>query len=32
MSKGRIRIEDDAYHGSKGHDAYLPRGLSTYLQ
>tara|TARA_B100000676_G_scaffold123709_1_gene123341 strand:- start:112 stop:588 length:477 start_codon:yes stop_codon:yes gene_type:complete len=32
MSKGRILIEDDAYHGSKGHGAYLPRGLSTYLQ
>ena len=32
MSKGQILIEDDAYHGSKGHGSYLPRGLSTYLQ
>ena len=32
MSKGRILIEDGAYHGQKGHGAYLRRGLSTYLQ
>jgi len=32
MSKGRILISDDAYHGEKGHGVYLRRGLSTYLQ
>ena len=32
MSKGRVLIEDDTYHGEKGHGAYLRRGLSTYLQ
>ena len=29
---GRVLIEDDTYHGEKGHGAYLRRGLSTYLQ
>ena len=32
MSKGRILISDDTYHGEKGHGVYLRRGLSTYLQ
>ena len=32
MSKGRILISGDAYHGEKGHGVYLRRGLSTYLQ
>ena len=32
MSKGRILISDNAYHGEKGHGVYLRRGLSTYLQ
>ncbi|HJP15519.1 MAG TPA: dihydropyrimidinase [Acidimicrobiales bacterium] len=31
MSKGKVIISDDAYHGTKGDGNYLKRGLSTYL-
>ena len=31
LSKGKVLIEDDAYHGTKGDGAYLRRGLSSYL-
>ena len=31
LSRGRVVIEDDAYHGEKGHGRYLHRGLSQYL-
>ena len=31
MSKGKIIISADGYHGAKGDGNYLKRGLSTYL-
>jgi dihydropyrimidinase len=31
LSKGKVLIDNDAYHGTKGDGAYLRRGLSTYL-
>ncbi|HIG24948.1 MAG TPA: dihydropyrimidinase [Acidimicrobiia bacterium] len=31
MSKGKVIISDNAYHGRKGDGSYLKRGLSTYL-
>jgi dihydropyrimidinase len=31
LSKGKVLIADDAYHGAKGDGAYLRRGLSSYL-
>ena len=31
MSRGRVIIEHDAYHGTKGDGQYLRRGLSQYL-
>jgi len=31
MSRGRVIVENDAYHGSPGDGAYQPRGLSSYL-
>ena len=31
LSKGRVIIQDDAYHGAPGHGSYLKRGLSSYL-
>jgi dihydropyrimidinase len=31
LSKGKVLIENDAYHGTKGDGAYLRRGLSSYL-
>ena len=31
LSKGRVIIADDAYHGAAGHGSYLKRGLSSYL-
>jgi dihydropyrimidinase len=32
LSRGRVVIEDDAFHGSKGHGRFLKRGLNQYLQ
>ena len=31
LSRGRVIIEQDAYHGQKGDGRYLRRGLSQYL-
>ena len=31
ISKGKIIISDNGYHGAKGDGNYLKRGLSTYL-
>ena len=31
MSKGRVLISDDTYHGARGDGSYLRRGLSSYL-
>ena len=31
MSRGRLIIDRDAYHGSKGDGQFLRRGLSQYL-
>ena len=31
ISRGKVLIEDGAYHGSKGDGRYLRRGLSSYL-
>ena len=31
LSKGKVIIADDAYHGAKGDGEYLRRGLSQYL-
>ncbi|MCP4959798.1 MAG: dihydropyrimidinase, partial [Actinomycetia bacterium] len=31
LSRGRVVIDDDTYHGAKGDGRYLPRGLSSYL-
>lgn len=32
MSRGRVLVEDGAYHGSPGHGRFLRRGLSAYLR
>ncbi|WP_251153283.1 dihydropyrimidinase [Cellulosimicrobium sp. Marseille-Q4280] len=32
MSRGRVLVEDGAYHGSPGHGQFLKRGLSAYLR
>ncbi|WP_454044457.1 dihydropyrimidinase [Cellulosimicrobium sp. Marseille-Q8652] len=32
MSRGRVLVEDGAYHGSPGHGQFLRRGLSAYLR
>jgi len=31
LSRGRVVVDHDGYHGSKGHGKYLKRGLSQYL-
>ena len=31
MSRGRVLISDDSYHGSPGDGAYLPRATNQYL-
>ncbi|MBV14427.1 MAG: dihydropyrimidinase [Actinobacteria bacterium] len=31
LSKGKVLIADETYHGAKGDGAYLRRGLSSYL-
>ena len=31
ISRGKVLIEDNAYHGAKGDGRYLRRGLSSYL-
>ena len=31
ISRGKVLIEDGAYHGAKGDGRYLRRGLSSYL-
>ena len=31
LSKGKVLIADETYHGVKGDGAYLRRGLSSYL-
>jgi dihydropyrimidinase len=31
ISRGRVIIDGDEYHGQKGHGQYLRRGLSQYL-
>jgi dihydropyrimidinase len=31
LSRGRVVIEDDAFHGSKGHGRFVKRGLNQYL-
>jgi dihydropyrimidinase len=31
LSRGRVVIENEAYHGKKGDGKYLRRGLSSYL-
>ncbi len=31
ISRGRVVIENDAYHGKPGDGSYVPRGLSQYL-
>jgi dihydropyrimidinase len=31
MSRGRIIVDNGAYHGEKGHGRFLRRGLSSYL-
>ena len=31
MSRGRVLIEDNAYHGSPGDGEFLPRGTNQYL-
>jgi len=31
LSRGRVIVDDNAYHGSMGHGQYLRRGLSQYL-
>jgi dihydropyrimidinase len=31
MSKGKVIVSDDSYHGSPGDGQYLARGLSQYL-
>jgi len=32
LSRGRVLVEDGAYHGSPGHGRFLRRGLSAYLR
>ncbi|WP_062200477.1 dihydropyrimidinase [Demequina salsinemoris] len=31
LSRGRVLIEDDEYHGEKGHGQFIKRGQSQYL-
>ena len=31
ISRGRVVVENNEYHGAKGHGQYLKRGLSQYL-
>jgi dihydropyrimidinase len=31
ISRGKVLVEDNEYHGIKGHGRYLKRGLSQYL-
>ena len=31
ISRGQVLVEDNEYHGVKGHGRYLKRGLSQYL-
>jgi dihydropyrimidinase len=31
LSRGLVVIEDDAFHGRKGHGRFVRRGLSEYL-
>ncbi|MEX1006063.1 MAG: dihydropyrimidinase [Acidimicrobiia bacterium] len=31
MSRGRVLIDDDAYHGTPGDGEFLPRGTNQYL-
>jgi dihydropyrimidinase len=31
LSRGTVVIEDDTFHGTKGHGRYLKRGLNQYL-
>ena len=31
LSRGKVIIENDAYHGQAGDGRYLRRGLSQYL-
>jgi dihydropyrimidinase len=31
LSRGRVLISDDTYHGSPGDGAFLPRGTNQYL-
>ncbi|SEJ12283.1 dihydropyrimidinase [Demequina mangrovi] len=31
ISRGRVLVEDDTFHGVKGHGQFLKRGLSQYL-
>jgi dihydropyrimidinase len=31
LSRGRVVIDEGAYHGRAGHGAFLPRGLNQYL-
>ena len=31
LSRGRVLVDDDTWHGSTGHGQYLRRGLSDYL-
>jgi len=31
ISRGRVVVENNEYHGAKGHGKFLKRGLSQYL-
>ena len=31
LSRGRVLVDDDTWHGSTGHGQYLRRGLSDHL-
>jgi len=31
MSRGEILVDEQGFHGRKGHGRYLKRGLSQYL-